>query len=264
MIALAGAVLTASLLGSTHCAGMCGAFAAFATSPDEKERPVSRAALNAAYNAGRLATYLLLGLTAGAVGAAFELGGAMMGVQRIASLTAAGLMIGIGVIALMRHAGVRIGRAPLPAVLMKMAHAGHVRAFSLPPAPRAFAIGLLTTFLPCGWLYTFVLTSAGTASPALGALLMAVFWIGTLPAMVAIGVGAQYLTGSMRRHLPLATNLLLIGVGMWMVLARISAPVVPGHLVAVDWRDPAADIRSRTASDGCPLCNDAETPKGAP
>jgi hypothetical protein len=264
MIALAGAVLTASLLGSAHCAGMCGAFAAFATSPDARERPVSRVALNAGYNGGRLATYLLFGMAAGALGAAFELGGSFVGVQRVASITAAGLMIGVGVIALLKHFGMRVGRAPIPSFMLRLAHAGHVRAFRLPPLPRAFAIGLLTTFLPCGWLYTFVLVSAGTASPFLGAVLMAVFWAGTLPVMAAVGVSAQYLTGSLRRHLPLLTNLLLIGAGLWMILARINAPIVPGHLVAVDWRDPAADIRSRSADDACPLCAPSEKQDAKP
>lgn len=263
-IALAGAVLTASLLGSTHCAGMCGAFAAFAASPDRNEQPVSRRALNAAYNAGRLATYLAFGAIAGSIGAAFDLGGSLIGVQRVAGLVAAGLMIGVGVLALLKHFGVRIGRVPVPGFVLRLAEAGHVRAFGLRPLPRAFAIGLLTTFLPCGWLYTFVIASAGTAHPLLGALMMATFWLGTLPVMMAVGLGAQYLTGSMRRYLPLVTNLALIATAMWMVVARISAPIVPGRLTAIDWRDPGADLRSRSASEACPLCDHSTKPEVAP
>lgn len=263
IIALAGAVLTASLLGSTHCAGMCGAFAAFAASPDESERPVSRPALNGAYNAGRLATYLTFGALAGSIGAAFELGGSLIGVQRVASLLAAGLMIGVGGIALFKHFGVRIGRAPIPGFVLRLAQAGHIMAFGLPPLPRAFAIGLLTTFLPCGWLYTFVIASAGTAHPLLGALMMATFWLGTLPVMMAVGLGAQYLTGSMRRHLPLVTNLALIATAMWMVLARITSPIVPERLTAIDWRDPGADLRSRVPGDACPLCDHTDKPRAS-
>jgi len=258
MIALAGAVLTASLLGSTHCAGMCGAFAAFATSPDQRERPASRAALNTAYNSGRLTTYLMFGLAAGTTGAAFELGGSLVGIQRVASLAAAATMIGVGVMALLKHVGMHIGRMPVPGFLLRLAHAGHLRAFAMPPLPRAFSIGLLTTFLPCGWLYTFVLVSAGTASPWFGALLMAVFWLGTLPVMAAVGVSAQLLTGSLRRYLPLITNLLLIGVGLWMVVSRINAPLLPARLTAIDWKNPASDIRSRSGDDACPLCSPSE------
>ena len=57
MIALIGAVLVASLLGSLHCAGMCGAFVAFAVIGSPGHQP-SRVALNTAYNLGRLITYL--------------------------------------------------------------------------------------------------------------------------------------------------------------------------------------------------------------
>lgn len=260
ILALAGAVLTASLLGSTHCAGMCGAFAAFATSPSDQEKPASRAALNAAYNGGRLVTYLVFGLVAGALGAAFDFGGSLVGVQRVASLAAAALMIAVGAIALFKHFGIPVRRAPIPAPLLKLAHAGHLRAFALPPIRRAFAIGILTTLLPCGWLYTFVLVSAGTASPILGAFFMWVFWLGTLPVMTAVGVGAQYVTGSLRRHLPLVTNLLLIIVGLWMVFSRIQAPIAPGRLVAIDWQHPESDIRSRSAAEACPLCDHAAHP----
>lgn len=255
MLALAGAVLSASLLGSTHCAGMCGAFAAVASSPEER---VSRTALNGAYNAGRLATYLAFGAAAGMLGAAFDFGGSLLGIQRVAGLAAAALMLGLGLLALAKHMGFRIGRVPLPGVLLRVAHAGHVRAFELTPLPRAFAIGLLTTFLPCGWLYTFVIVSAGTADPFAGALMMAVFWLGTLPVMAAIGIGAQCLTGSMRKHLPVVTNVVLIATAIWMIAARIVAPISAGSLAAIDWSDPAADIRSRSADAACPLCHDPE------
>lgn len=263
MAALAGAVLTASLLGSTHCAGMCGAFAAFATSPDvpnaAHQRPASRWSLNLAYNGGRLATYIAFGLAAGALGAAFDLGGSLLlGLQRTASLVAAGLMISVGTIALLKHFGVRIGRAPVPGFVVQFVRAGHLRAFELPALPRAFVIGLLTTFLPCGWLYTFVLVSAGTADPMAGALMMAIFWIGTLPVMAAVGFGAQMLSGSIRPHLPLLTNLALICTAIWMVIARIHAPIAPGNLASIDWKDPASDIRSRAADEACPLCSEPD------
>ena len=61
MIALAGSVLLASLLGSPHCAGMCGGFVCFYSGQDGRGQ--TRA--HAAYNLGRLVSYLVLGLLAG-------------------------------------------------------------------------------------------------------------------------------------------------------------------------------------------------------
>ncbi len=48
---------------------------------------------------------------------------------------------------------------------------------------RAMMIGLASVFLPCGWLYSFILAALGTRSPMLGATTMFAFWLGTLPAL---------------------------------------------------------------------------------
>lgn len=47
----------------------------------------------------------------------------------------------------------------------------------------AFIIGLGSIFLPCGWLYTFVLSVSQTKNPVAGAGFLALFWLGTLPAL---------------------------------------------------------------------------------
>jgi sulfite exporter TauE/SafE len=256
MLALFAAVFIASLLGSTHCAGMCGAFVAFAVGAGDPDGPgASKAVLNAAYNLGRLATYAVLGTFAGLVGAALDLGGSMVGVQRAAAVFAGVLMIGFGVVAVLRQVGVRVPRMPLPGVLTRLARAGHERAFALGPVSRAGAVGLLTTLLPCGWLYAFVITAAGTADPLTGALTMAAFWLGTLPIMAALGIGASHLTGPLRRHMPLLTSLLLVGVGVYTVSGRMHVPVIA--TAAFDG-EPTIDKALHAGSSPdkhCPLCN---------
>ena len=63
----------------------------------------------------------------------------------------------------------------------------------LTPLPRALSTGLLTAFLPCGWLYLFALKAAETGSPLRGALFMIAFWLGSVPALVLVGAGVQTL-----------------------------------------------------------------------
>src|SRR5207249_4065961 len=89
--------------------------------------------------------------------------------------------------------GVKLKGADAPPILAKLVAAGHTRAMRHSPPVRAIATGLLTTLIPCGWLYAFVITAAGTGNALNGAALMAVFWIGTLPMMTAIGVGVRWL-----------------------------------------------------------------------
>lgn len=232
MLTLIGAVFVASLLGSMHCAGMCGAFLAFAVVSDDGRTP-SRATLNAAYNLGRLVTYAILGAICGALGAAIDTGGAMIGVQRTAAIIAGAMMITFGVIAVLRSSGVAIPKLPLPAGLQSMLTIAHRRAFDLPPTMRAAMIGLLTTLLPCGWLYAFAITAAGTAHPLNGALTMAVFWLGTLPVMIGLGAGLQRLTGSLRQRLPLVTSMLIVVVGLYTVAGRVHAPVLRANETSV-------------------------------
>lgn len=250
MIALISAVFVASLLGSMHCAGMCGAFLAFAVA-DGPEPRANKATLQIAYNAGRLVTYVTLGSIAGLVGAAIDLGSSAVGLQRGAAAVAGLMMIGFGAIAVLRNCGVTIKPFPLPPALERLALRGHRFAASLPPFSRAASIGLLTTLLPCGWLYAFIVTAAGTAHPLNGAITMAVFWLGTLPVMIALGTGVQSLTGALRRHLPLATSLLVVAVGLWTLMGRMAAPA---FAATPDTDHSAAIERLKSLPDETPPC----------
>ncbi len=221
MAALIGTVFLASLLGSLHCAGMCGAFVVFAVSADPSRRG-PRVPLHVAYHAGRLGTYICFGLVAGLLGAALDLSGSLVGVQRLAAMLAGGMMIGFGGIVLLREMGVRVPRAPVPGPVQRMAIRGHKAASRQAPVVRALLTGLLTTFLPCGWLYAFVIVAAGTAEPGLGALTMAAFWVGTVPILVAVGAGVQRLLGVLGRFAPVIAASAVIVVGALTVWDRAS------------------------------------------
>jgi hypothetical protein len=222
------AVFLLSLTGSLHCAGMCGAFVAFAvaTPGADPATQTGRTLLHTAYNGGRLVTYTLLGALAGALGAAMDLGGAQVGVARTAMLFAGSIMIGFGVVTFLRRRGVRLPNAPIPKRWRTLVSRGHRYAMGKPPVVRALMIGLLTTLLPCGWLYVFAAYAASTGSAAIGALTMAVFWVGTLPVLVAVGEGAGRLTGALGRHIPSLTTAAIVLVGIWTIIGRAGLPAM--------------------------------------
>jgi uncharacterized protein len=251
VIALVSAVFAASLLGSLHCAGMCGGFLAFAVGLNEPTRG-QRFRLHAAYHLGRLSTYTALGALAGGVGAAVDLGGASVGMQRTAAVLAGSLMVVFGAVALMAHAGVRLPRAPVPRFLRNLVASGHRAAFAMPPDARALVVGMLTTLLPCGWLYAFAVVAAGTARPELGALTMAVFWAGTLPVMVSLGAGLAALTGRLRRRVPILTSAALIVVGTRTAVERLALPSFAGATPpSSSARDAALGLRSGEVLPPC-------------
>jgi sulfite exporter TauE/SafE len=89
-----------------------------------------------------------------------------------------------------------------------------------PPLLRASLLGLSSALLPCGWLYAFVVLAAGTGSAARGALLLAAFWSGTLPALLGLGLGVQRWTQRWRAQLPRLSALLLLSLGAYNLATR--------------------------------------------
>lgn len=217
MIALAGSVLVASLLGSPHCAGMCGAFVCFYAGQEGERRTLA----HLAYNAGRLVSYAVLGIVAGILGAGVDRMGAAAGVSRGAALLAGACMVLWGGATIVRSLGARLPAAPAAAFLGTPAAAAIRAVHRQPPAVRALTVGLLSTLLPCGWLYLFVATAGGTGSAAAGAAVMAAFWVGTLPVMAGLGAIAQGTLGPLRRRLPVVTAAVLVVVGLLTVAGRL-------------------------------------------
>ena len=220
MITMFWAVLVASLVGSVHCAGMCGGVVAFVggTSGDHRDwRP------QLLYHLGRLCGYVTIGAIAGGLGAVLDLGGEAVGLGRVAIALAGSLMIGYGVIMLLRLRGRKVA-LPVPRFLHSAFGGGMRKVQNQGPKVRATAIGLLTTLLPCGWLYMFAGTAAGTGSPWLGAISMAFFWLGTVPVLAAIGVGVQKLSGPVQKHVPMFSALALVVVGLLAVIGRLDVP----------------------------------------
>jgi len=220
---LALGVLLASLVGSVHCAAMCGAFTCVYADPAASNATSLRRHLG--YNGGRLVAYLLLGTIAGALGLAVN---QAAGATRIAAFVAGGLMILWGLDGILAARGTSLLHAPVPAGWRHAMGSALQHVTRQPPMTRAVATGLLTALLPCGWLYVFVVAAAATGSPLRSAAIMAVFWVGTLPMMLAVGHGAQRLLGRFRDRLPVisATAVLLLGV-LSIVLHLTGAPM-PG------------------------------------
>ena len=239
LLPLISTVFIASILGSLHCAGMCGAFVLFAVA--DPRNPGPRLRLHVAYHAGRLITYTILGALAGLVGASLDLGGSIIGVQRFAAIVAGCMMVVFGVVTVMRLHSVRVPKLPIPKAWQNWLIKAHGAVAAKPPVVRALATGLLTTLLPCGWLYSFVLMAAGTARADLGAITMAVFWLGTVPILAGLGVTLRAASGSLGRRLPTITAVSVVVVGLSTVV----------------WR--AQGVMGETTPEKalhCPLCKD--------
>lgn len=216
MLPLALAVLGASLLGSVHCAAMCGAFACFAAGRDSR-----RLADHAPYHAGRLASYLVLGALAGGLGHGLDRAGRLAGVSDLAVVAMALLLIGWGAATLVGALGTGAIRVRIPAWWQRRIGAILARLERRGRTMRGLVTGALTGLLPCGWLWAFVAIAAGTGNPLQGMAVMALLWLGAVPALVAVAAGLARLTGPWQRRLPAASAMLVMLLGLVALAAHL-------------------------------------------
>jgi sulfite exporter TauE/SafE len=236
MIALLGSVLMASILGSPHCAAMCGGFVCFYSG---ESRRVGLSA-HAAYHLSRLAAYVLLGAGAGFLGAGLDRVGALGGIQRGAAIVAGTLLLVWGGTALANALGARLPALRGPRGLHRLIARALAALRDRPPAFRAGAIGALTGLLPCGWLYAWVAVAAGTGSAPAGALVMLAFWIGTVPVLAGLAALARGTLAPLARRAPVVAALLLVVFGALTLTGKLTGFGAAAHRHAAHLAQPGA------------------------
>lgn len=199
-------IVSASLLGSTHCAGMCGPIVLLMvgrnpTGPSDATTQNLTGRL-LFYHLGRLTTYVTLGMLAGVLGMTLNKSGSLLGWQRLAAYLAGIAMLVSAAVLLLRQLGVRLQHLPVPQRWVKGIYSGFRWAQRWPVLLRSWWIGLLTTWIPCGWLYAFVIVAAGTSDALTGGLVMLAFWLGTVPMLSLIGLGSVQLSPYWRQATP--------------------------------------------------------------
>jgi len=190
---------SAFLLGffsTMHCIGMCGGIIGALSLSLPLEIRNSKPRLFTfvlSYNVGRLASYSIAGLIAGAVGTSvlqstgFDQGHAVLRIIGVAMMVAIGLYLTgwLPQIASIEKIGIPVWKRlePIGRKLVPVAS-----------IPKALAYGLIWGWLPCGLVY-FVLIWALTAGNAInGALTMLAFGLGTLPTLITAGFMTSWIT----------------------------------------------------------------------
>ena len=236
------------LLGSGHCFGMCGGIAAGlgslpGSSPDGAEtKPSARSAL--LFNFGRILSYAVLGLVS-----AWILGGVgqVLNVPRwsmlLRFLTALMIFL-IGVqflfnwqtLAFIERAGAKIWKRILPIA---------VRAGRLPGGSGRLLLGLCWGLLPCGLVYSVLLTASASGSAISGAGVMFAFGLGTIPSMLGMSLAAPALAAMLSdrwtRKLMGVAMILLAVLSVTLMVMRMQAPGGHHH-AALDAVRPMSDV----------------------
>lgn len=219
-------ILAASALGSLHCVAMCGPLVGMHG---------SSLRLAWLHSLGRLATYVVLGALAGAVGGAIDLAGRLGNLQRAATILAGLVVVAWGLTLLARAFGRGAQLRPSRGTVFSSAL---VRIHTRRPRLRAWLVGMVNGLLPCGWLWVFVVTASGTASPWRGAVVMVAFWLGTVPAMVGLITMAGPVFSRIRSRMPAITAFAVLALGLGTLAFR--------------WRDAGS---TQVTAPHCPHCH---------
>ena len=211
--------LLAGLLGGVHCVGMCGGIvAAFSFRADGSTPPFR---LHLAYNLGRVSSYVFFGALAGMLGASLKLAG-FLPVQTLLFVLAQVVMILLGLylagfsrwVLVFERAGGVLWRAVKP-LFQKL--------LPVRSTPQALLAGMVWGWLPCGLVYSVLVSALAAGSAASGAALMLAFGLGTLPNLLGMGVFARQIQPFMQHVWVRRTaGLTVAGFGVWglLTLAR--------------------------------------------
>ena len=201
---------TLGLIGSLHCAGMCGPLAL--ALPAAGNTTPGYVLGRVAYNAGRIVTYCLLGIVFGLAGWTFLLAG----LQRWVSI-ALGVALLLGLFASRRLArwnpvtsGVNLLKSRMSVLLRR-------RSFV-----ALAVLGLLNGLLPCGLVYVACAGAAATGGILAGARYMAAFGVGTVPMMLAISLSGNLIPTSLRLKLVRTIPVCVFLLGTLLILRGMS------------------------------------------
>ena len=195
-----GMLFVIGLITSIHCIAMCGGINLSQTLPKDSEPSanVSRAMFQnaAAYNAGRIISYTIIGGILGGIGAFTKMAGTLQTssfFQGLLKLLAGALMVVMGINMLGLFPGLRRFhlRISLPLFqkgkqkdaskgISKKSNASHRRR-------TPFIIGLFNGLMPCGPLQSMQIVALASANSFTGALSMFFFALGTIPLMLGFG-----------------------------------------------------------------------------
>lgn len=198
------------LIGSLHCAGMCGPLAL--ALPTTGNARASFVAGRFAYNLGRILTYCTLGAAFGLVGQTM----AFAGFQRWVSIIA-GVAILVGLFLSTRFVtSLPVTRA---VTWIKSGLGSLLRQRSL---TATFALGSLNGLLPCGLVYAACAGAAATGELLSGVEYMAAFGLGTVPMMLGIGLIGQKLQFTLRFKLQRLIPASVAVVAVLLILRGLS------------------------------------------
>ncbi|TAN49622.1 MAG: sulfite exporter TauE/SafE family protein [Methylococcaceae bacterium] len=187
--------LMMGLFSALHCVSMCGSIIGTLTlslKPEIRDQKTQLLPFVISYNLGRIASYTLAGLLAGILEQVLTSPFGEGHGHRFLQLVSALVMTGAGLhiagwfprFAYIERMGAQVWRRIEPF--------GR-RLLPVQTLQQAFVFGMVWGWLPCGLVYTSLALAATTGDVARSAFTMLAFGLGTLPAVVGVGIMTHWM-----------------------------------------------------------------------
>jgi sulfite exporter TauE/SafE len=206
--------LVLGLMGSFHCAGMCGPIAI--ALPLHGNTAPQKIFGDTLYNVGRTITYGIMGAIFGLLGQGIQ----MIGVQqKISVIMGAVMIISVLFPALFKNQ-YRMDKSMFSLVGKLKKRIGEM--FSIRSFQSLFFIGMLNGLLPCGLVYMAIAGAIGTGNAAEGTLYMILFGLGTIPMLLTISLAGNIMSQAIRRKINKLIPVMVVVVGLLFILRGLS------------------------------------------
>jgi uncharacterized protein len=179
--------LLTGFVGSLHCVGMCGPIALALPVGGKTQGQIFFSRIF--YNLGRIIIYSFIGLMMGFVGKELF----FSGIQQELSVS-----MGIAILLILTLSHKTLIFKPLR-LFNEQIKSIFSFVLTQKTLPSMFILGLANGLLPCGFLYLAATGSIISGSPLGGMIYMALFGLGTAPAMFAVGMVGRFMNLRIRR-----------------------------------------------------------------
>lgn len=181
--------LVLGFVGSFHCVGMCGPIAMSIPRASNSLLGLTGTAL--IYNSGRILTYSVFGLIFGFLGTGITIGG-FQGTLSI--ILGASIIIGVIFRKFFKKTAAGLLRQPTAWVTSM-----YGKLLRKESKGTLFGLGVLNGLLPCAFVYSGLAAAVLTTSPIHSASYMALFGLGTFPAMFFMYLSPNILSQDLRQ-----------------------------------------------------------------
>lgn len=227
--------LALGFLGSMHCIGMCGPIAL--ALPSQSKSKLSFYSGRILYNLGRVITYTTMGLILGLIGQKINLAG----YQQILSITLGAIILII--VLLPSHYKNILSSLSFVRTIIKVLQSSIGLLFRKGSQSSLFAIGVLNGFLPCGFVYVALAGAVALGNVEKSILFMALFGIGTIPAMFSASVVTNLFGQNFRMKINRAIPVFAAVLAVIFILrgSNLGIPYLSPKLKTVTQVNPAHD-----------------------